>query len=166
MFMIKNYLTYIKEQNHVLDPYGEDDWDYLPPVLEISGELKKPFDQIKSLDCTGRDLTDLEGIEKLVNLEYLFCYDNQLTSLKGIENLVNINWINCSNNRLTNLEGIENLVNLRELYCYGNQLTNINGIENLVKLNELSCSNNRFSIDYKNYLRKYCKKRNIGVVSI
>jgi len=27
--MIKNYLTYIKEQNHLLelDPYGEDDWD-------------------------------------------------------------------------------------------------------------------------------------------
>ena len=25
--MIKNYLTYIKEQNHILDPYGEDDWE-------------------------------------------------------------------------------------------------------------------------------------------
>ena len=118
--MIKNYLTYIKEQNrHDLDPYGEDDWDDLPPVLEIAKRQGKPYDQVTSLVCSN----------------------NQLTSLEGIENLINLQVLSCSENQLTSLEGIENLVNLKELYC----------------------TNNQFSVDYKNYLRSYCKKRKINL---
>ena len=69
--------------------------------------------------------------------------------------------INCSHNRLTTLEGIENLVNLKRLRCYNNQLTSLEGIENLVNLELLRCYNNQLSIEYKNYLKKYCKKKNI-----
>ena len=80
--MIKNYLTYIKEQNkHDLDPYGEDDWDdeLLPPVLEIAKRQGKPYDQIISLVCTNNQLTSLEGIENLVNLQVLYCTNNQFS---------------------------------------------------------------------------------------
>ena len=69
--------------------------------------------------------------------------------------------IDCSNKNLTSLEGIENLVNLKFLYCYDNQLTSLKEIENLVNLRRLYCPNNQFTIEYKNYLRDYCKKRKI-----
>ena len=119
--MIKTF-----EQFNELDPYGEEDWDddNLTPVLIIAKKQNKPYDQITGLDCSFNQLSSLEGIENLVNLEKLWCYNNQLTSLEGIENLVNLQVLSCSSNQLTSLEGIENLVNLKILYCSSNQFSN------------------------------------------
>ena len=54
---------------------------------------------------------------------------------------------------------LKNLVNLKNLYCYDNQLTSLEGIENLVNLKYLYCHNNHFTIEYKNYLRDYCRRK-------
>jgi Leucine-rich repeat (LRR) protein len=97
------------------------------------------YDQIKILICSYKDLYSLKGIEKLINLEELYCNGNNLTSL----------------------EGIENLINLEYLYFSRNNLTDLNGIENLINLKYLSCSNNDFSNEYKQYLKRYCQKKNI-----
>ena len=147
--------------NMDIDPYGEEDWNEYPPVLQIAQKTGKPFNQITELYCPNKQLTNLEGIENLVNLKVFSCSNNQLTSLEGIENLVNLTDLYCYGNQLTSLDGIENLVNLRRLSCSYNQLTNLDGIENLVNLRRLYCFNNRFSNDYKNYLKslkiKYLK---------
>jgi hypothetical protein len=135
------YVKLYEQFNLDIDPYGEEDWEYdnSPPVLQIVRQQNKPYDQITFLDCCDNQLTDLEGIENLINLKELWCSSNQLTSLKGIENLVNLKILYCHNNQLTSLEEIKNIVNLTGLYCY----------------------NNQFSNEYKDYLRKYCKEKNI-----
>ena len=140
--MIKKYNQYIKETINIdIDPYGEEDWDIddLPTILQLVRKSGNPYDRIILLDCSYRDLTSLEGIENLISLKRLYCYNNQLTSLKNIENLTNLKHLYCDNNQLTNLDGIENLINLKTLYC----------------------QNNQFSEEYKDYLRDYCKKKNI-----
>jgi hypothetical protein len=119
---------------------------------------------LEKLWCSNNQLTSLEGVENLINLKELYCRDNQLTGLKGIENLFNLKQLWCSSNQLTSLEGIENLINLEKLRCSNNQLTSLEGIENLVNLKTLNCWNNRFSNEYKDYLRKYCEKKNIELV--
>jgi hypothetical protein len=163
-----NKLKYIKlfEQyiNSDIDPFGEEDWeiDNLPPVLQaVRRQNNKPYDQITDLYCHNNQLTSLEGIENLVNLERLNCSNNQLINLDGIENLVNLEKLYCSYNQLTSLEGIENLVNLERLYCYNNQLTSLEGIENLVNLKELDCQNNLLKKDYKEYIINYCERNKI-----
>ncbi len=148
--MIKNYKQYIKENNIVyssdeIDPYGEEDWDsdeILTPFLRMVKKQGKPYDQITQLDCSNKNLINLEGIENLSNLEHL----------------------NCGSNNLTNLKGVENLSNLKGLRCSNNHLTNLNGIENLKKLKELICWNNNFSKEYEQYLKKYCKDKNINLI--
>jgi len=162
--MIKKYTQYIKENKHLdIDPYGEEDWDIddLPTILQLVRKSGNPYDRIILLDCSYRDLTSLEGIENLISLKRLYCYNNQLTSLKNIENLTNLKLLNCSYNELTSLESIKNLTNLKHLYCDNNQLTNLDGIEDLINLKTLYCQNNQFSEEYKDYLRDYCKKKNI-----
>ncbi len=71
---------------------------------------KEEQKKLKTLYCYNTQLTSLEGIEKLTNLEYLNCDNNQLTSLEGIENLTKLKNLNCSNNKLSyksnNLEDI------------------------------------------------------------
>jgi hypothetical protein len=182
-----NNKKYIKENidHSDIDPWGEEDWeaDELSPVLQKAREQGKPFDQITILNCSHMNLKNLDGIEQLVNLEILDCSNNQLTSLREIENLRNLERLDCSNNQLTSLRGIENLRNLEILWCSNNQLTSLEGIENLRNLEILWCSNNQltslreienlrnlkvlwcyynqFTKEYKEYLRKWCKEKNI-----
>jgi Leucine-rich repeat (LRR) protein len=69
--------------------------------------------------------------------------------------------LDCSDMRLENLDGIEQLINLEKLYCHFNQLTSLRGIENLINLKVLWCYSNQFTKEYKEYLRNYCKEKNI-----
>jgi len=185
MKYLKLYEQFDFDEN---DPFGEE-IEYVKPTflswLKKNYPDENTWDKINYINCCDCRLTSLEGIEKLANLKELYCNDNyltsleriklknlvnlealgcsnnQLTSLKGIENLVNLEALGCSNNQLTSLEGIENLVNLEILNCDNNQFTSLEGIENLVNLKKLRCVNNQFTIEYKNYLRDYCKKRKI-----
>ena len=153
------------EQFDENDPFGEE-IEYVKPTFLSWLRNKYPdentWSEITRIDCYNNQLTSLEGIENLVNLKILDCNSNQLTSLEGIENLVNLKVLSCSNNQLTNME-IENLVNLKGLNCYHNQLTSLEGIENMAKLVRLSCYQNQFTIEYKDYLKNYCKKKNINL---
>ena len=160
--MIKKYNQYIKEEfnwrnlnpfkknkyypeytGNELDPYGEEEWDddNLTPVLQISKQQNKPYEQITRLNCSYQNLTNLDGIENLINLKSLYCNGNYLINLNGIENLINLEYLSCSFNRLTSLNGIENLVNLKDLYCL----------------------NNNFSNEYKKYIKEYCQKKKICI---
>lgn len=109
------------------------------PVIQFIEDMNKPYEEITSFFCTSRNLKNLDGIEKLINLETLSCSFNELTDLKGIENLTKI----------------------RRLYCSYNSLTHLKEIEKLVNLKNLNCVNNNFSEEYKNHIRKYCDKKNI-----
>jgi len=146
--MIKKYNQYIKENNIVyssdeIDPYGEEDWDDedLTPILRIAKKTGLLYDQMTVLDCSNKNLTNLEGIENLINLEYLDCDSNHLTTLEGIENCKKLTHLYCNDNNLTSLEGIENLVNLKVLWC----------------------KFNNFSNEYEQYLKEYCKNNNISL---
>ena len=55
---------------------------------------------VKKIDCKGRAITNLKGIEYFTALEYLYCYDNELTELDLRRN-TKLKELNCSTNRLT-----------------------------------------------------------------
>ena len=164
--MIKKYKEYTVEKI-----------DHDSPVIRLAKNQGKPYDQITILHCSNNQLTSLEGIENLVNLQKLNCSHNRLTSLEGIENLVNLRQLYCYNNQLTSLEGIENLVNLQTLDCSYNQLTSLEfgdfsieafelGIDEtdlrrFKKLKELYCVGNQFSNRYKEYVDGWSKRKNI-----
>jgi internalin A len=164
--MIKKYNQYLKENLDYsdIDPYGEEIWDdeeELNPILNIAKKLGKPYDQIKHLNCSYKNLDNLEGIENLINLKTLVCYSNKLTNLNDIENLIHIEELDCSHNNLINLNGMKNLIKIKYLDCSYNNLTDLSEIENLINLKDLWCDNNNFSNEYKEYIKEYCQKKNI-----
>ena len=80
---------------------------------------------------------------KQLALTELRCASSNLTSLDGIENLINLETFDCSYNKISSIEGIENLVNLTYLDCSHNELTSLKGIEKLSKLELISYSDNK-----------------------
>ncbi|TZF81731.1 T9SS type A sorting domain-containing protein [Pedobacter sp. BS3] len=93
-----------------------------------------------TIDCSGKGIADLTGIEAFVNITQLNCSINQLTNLNVTQNKALEN-LNCVNNQLTNLDITQNTA-LQVLLCDGNQLTNLNVSQNTA-LTELRCSSNQ-----------------------
>jgi Leucine-rich repeat (LRR) protein len=77
-----------------------------------------------------------------------------ISNLKGIEYFTNLSSLNISNNNLTSVDLSHN-TNLEDLYCSNNQLTSLN-LSNLTNLEILDCSNNKLttlSTSDKSYLK-------------
>ena len=94
---------------------------------------------VKKIDCKGRAITNLKGIEYFTALEYLYCYDNELTELDLSRN-TKLKELNCSTNRLTVLDLSQN-PKLKRVICSDNALTALNLSSNS-KLTDLNASGN------------------------
>ena len=107
-------MKHIKEYNEYIDPFKEDDWDEVEPI-EPDGTfltwLKNKYpDESKWKDitviyCINQNLTDLIGIEKLINLEQLYCSNNQLRGLDLSKN-IKLRNLSCSNNHQLRIKRI------------------------------------------------------------
>ena len=116
-------------------------WQGIEGVFDIEQYCEDndiDVEEVTKLSCYNNQLTELKGLDKLVNLEDLDCHSNQLTELKGLDKLVNLEWLNCRSNQLTELKGLDKLVNLEELYCENNQLTELKGLDKLFNLGWLN----------------------------
>ena len=94
---------------------------------------------VKKIDCKGRAITNLKGIEYFTALEYLYCYDNELTELDLRRN-TKLKELNCSTNLLTVLDLSQN-PKLKRVICSDNALTALNLSSNS-KLTDLNASGN------------------------
>ena len=107
---------------------------------------KKQYDDnIVEIDLSDKDIIEITGLDKLVNLQKIDLSDNIITKIKNINNLVNLQILNLSDNMITEIKNIDNLVNLQELYLSGNKITEITGLDNLVNLQELDLCYNRIT---------------------
>ena len=94
---------------------------------------------VKKIDCKGRAITNLKGIEYFIALEYLYCYDNELTEL-DLKRNTKLKELNCSTNRLTVLDLSQN-PKLKRVICSDNALTALDLSHN-PELEDVNCSDN------------------------
>lgn len=128
---------------------------------------------IKKLNLSSLNISNLGGIEYFTALDTLWCQNNQLVSLDVSKNTT-LNYLDCKNNKLKNLN-VSNDAALTYLACSNNQLSTI-GVSNNIALNYLECNNNELTIldvsknialDYlalsNNYLSKLDVSNNIAL---
>ena len=118
----------------------------LEGVLDLEQYCKDNNIDVKEvikLNCKCNKLTEIKGLDKLVNLENLLCGFNELIEIKGLDKLVNLRRLDCYSNQLTELD-LSKLVNLEMLYCSFNKLTELD-LSKLVNLECLSCHNNKLT---------------------
>lgn len=118
----------------------------------------KNLSEITNLYCSGKGLTDLDGIDKLVNLKILDCSNNELVYLENFENS-NIEELYCSNNKIKTLTGLE-YSKLKYLHCNNNELENLDYINSDIQ--HIFCENNKINnLDVVNELSSlktlFCK---------
>jgi len=145
-------MKYIKEYNEYIDPFNEEDWDEVEPPhseflkwLKIKYPDENKWKNIKEINCRNSNLTDLIGIEKLINLKSLSCEHNQLSELDITKN-IKLKYLHCGHNQVTKLKLNKNL---EELYCNYNQLTELD-VSNNINLECLYCNYNQLTeLDFR-----------------
>lgn len=95
--------------------------------------------RILKMDCSGLEITSLNGIEEFAGLQRLDCSDNALTQLDLSKNR-SLTWLDCSDNRLALLD-IERLAMLAVLYCSDNHLASL-PLPSTAALLTIDCRNN------------------------
>jgi len=97
------------------------------------------------LELNDNQLTRIEGLDQLTNLQSLELNDNQLTRIEGLDQLTNLQSLELSWNQLTRIEGLDQLTKLKSLDLGSNQLMHIEGLDQLTNLDSLDLWNNQLT---------------------
>jgi len=100
-----------------------------------SGELKLNNQEIN-------EISQLEGLSGLDDLQVLNLFGNQIKEIKGLESLKNLKILILDYNNLTEISGLQDITNLEILSLQGNQISKIQGLDHLKELKELDLSDN------------------------
>lgn len=101
----------------------------------------KACKNLRTLDVSDTEVTDLSPIKDLVNLQDLNISKTKINSLEFIKNLKNLRTLKCGKTNLTDLNGIEELQNLETLQVEDTQIVSLALLENIVSLSTLSIAN-------------------------
>ena len=86
-------------------------------ISEIDGLDKS---EIKSLNLSGNQITEITGLDALTTLHELKLGNNKITEIKGLDALTNLEALDLSDNQITEIKGLDALTNLHELNLVNN----------------------------------------------
>ncbi|MBC2019228.1 LapB repeat-containing protein [Listeria seeligeri] len=118
-------------------------------ALQITGSndtsqvvTQEQLDAITSLNASGKNITDVTGINQLTNLTTIDLSQNQLTSIEPITNLTALTSLNVSNNLLRSvvITTVQNLPNLTSLNISNNPTITKLSIADQAKLTSINAS--------------------------
>lgn len=108
-------------------------------------ETLRPLTQLQVLICYNNNISDLEPLRPLTQLRHLDCHGNKISSLEPLRSLTQLHKLYCGNNQISRLEPIRPLIQLLELYCGWNHISDLEPLRSLVQLQILYCSGNQLS---------------------
>ncbi|OHD80233.1 MAG: hypothetical protein A3J97_04990 [Spirochaetes bacterium RIFOXYC1_FULL_54_7] len=103
------------------------------------------IDEATTFDGTGRNISDLSGIEKLVDLQWLVLSNNQISTISQVSSLVNLQYLHLSDNDIINAGPLSSLVGLQQLVLDNNLISDLAPLAGLTELFQLYISSNGVS---------------------
>ena len=94
------------------------------------------------LDLSDRQLTNLEPLATLRQLNVLYLGNNQITDIRPLENLTELTDLYLPDNQITDISSLIQLDKLSTLYLDNNQLTDLSPLANLRSLTILFANSN------------------------
>lgn len=106
------------------------------------------------LDLSGRNLTDLSGIEQCINLSAINLSDNELVDITQLGYLAGLKELYLANNSITDVDGLSALAELRILDLSFNSVSETGYLNTLNKLEFLNLIDNPVSAEVINSLKR------------
>ncbi|MDP4183405.1 MAG: stalk domain-containing protein, partial [Bacillota bacterium] len=104
--------------------------------------LKSELAKISGLNASFKNISDLDGIQQLVNLETLILDHNNISNLEPLRDLKKLSKLTLSHNNVTNIEAIQNSTELNFLDLSFNDINDISPLQNLQNLTTLYLAGN------------------------
>ena len=95
------------------------------------------------LDARGKEIADLTGLEKCINLAEVRLSKNRIQNLKPLSELKNIQSLDLASNQIGDLTPLAGLLKLQYLQLDKNQIAKLEGLEKLENLRTLSLADNQ-----------------------
>lgn len=131
---------------------------FIDPNLEaaVREALDKPngdiytweLELLTALNASGREISDLAGIEDCINLFNLVLSYNNITDITPLAGLSNLFSLNLNTNYITDIAPLASLTNLTRLYLGDNNIKDIAPIKDLSNLRTLVLEYNNISDIY------------------
>ncbi|MCG1021522.1 leucine-rich repeat domain-containing protein [Sutcliffiella horikoshii] len=129
----------------------------LKTQMKLDREIRESdMEHLTMMDASSLGIISLKGLEKAVNLEFLFLSSNSITditplagltklffldleenkikSITPLNNLKELYFLGLANNPITNLQPLAGLTNLEGLFLHNTEITDISILENLLNL--------------------------------
>jgi len=101
--------------------------------------------RISHLNAERRGITDLTGVEYLVNLTSISFGDNPISDISPLSSLTKLSQIYSWHNQISDISPLSSLTNLNRLALGDNQISDISALSSLTKLVVLEMSMNQVS---------------------
>jgi Leucine-rich repeat (LRR) protein len=99
--------------------------------------------KLTTLEAQQAGITNVSGLEFAVNLKKLDLTDNQISDLSPLRGLENLEYLNLKWNHVTNITALKGLTNLTYLGLENNQISDISPLSSLRNLTRLNLGVNR-----------------------
>ena len=77
------------------------------------------------LSASGKNITDLTGLEYCTSLTELYLGDNQISDISPLANLTNLTHLGLGGNQISDISSLANLTKLTRLELWTNQISDI-----------------------------------------
>ena len=115
-----------------------------PSLTKIDG-IEAVADTLRFLSINGTNITNLDFLKDLTNLEEFQADDTGITSIEVLSNCEKLYAISVNGNKLKSLKGLENTINLQSVDAGYNELTDIKEISNNVLLRRVYLNHNKIT---------------------
>lgn len=101
--------------------------------------------EVTSLNLSGKNISNLEGLQYFKGLQTLNLSNNKLSDLSSLPNIQGLKTLNVSKNSLKSLDGVGKLESLTTLNIADNQVNNIASVSTLSNLVTFEATNNKLT---------------------
>ena len=98
---------------------------------------------VRHLEIMQQNLTMIEGLQALVNLEILYLNNNSIRRISGLDSNTKLQELYLGENMIPRIEGLNHLSQLTVLSLYDNQIARIEGLEETKQLKKLNLARNK-----------------------
>ena len=101
--------------------------------------------ELTSLIVLRSGISNLQGLEHAVNLQFLHITQSPISDLTPLKDLVSLKVLKLWGNEISDITPLANLTNLEELQLSDNQIRDVTPLSGLINLRKLDVSNNLIS---------------------